>query len=46
LQRRFRAAAFKHDIADADVRFFDTGHIALETRCDETAAAIRKFLVP
>jgi len=26
------------------VRFFDTGHFALETHCDEIAAAIREFL--
>ena len=38
------AEAFKHDIPDADVRFFDTGHFALETHCDEIAAAIRSFL--
>jgi hypothetical protein len=29
---------------NADVRFFDTGHFALETHCDEIAAAIRDFL--
>jgi len=28
------------------VRFFDTGHFALETHCDEIAAAIRDFLTP
>jgi pimeloyl-ACP methyl ester carboxylesterase len=38
------AEAFKRDIPDADVRFFDTGHFALETHCDEIAAAIRNFL--
>jgi pimeloyl-ACP methyl ester carboxylesterase len=38
------AEAFKHDIPDADVRFFDTGHFALETHCDEIAAAIHEFL--
>jgi pimeloyl-ACP methyl ester carboxylesterase len=38
------ALAFKRDIPDADVRFFDTGHFALETHCDEIAAAIRNFL--
>jgi hypothetical protein len=26
------------------VRFFDTGHFALETHCDEIAVAIRNFL--
>jgi pimeloyl-ACP methyl ester carboxylesterase len=39
------AEAFKRDIPDAEVRFFDTGHFALETHCDEIAAAIRDFLV-
>ena len=38
------AEAFRRDIADADVRFFDTGHFALETHADEIAAAIREFL--
>ena len=38
------AEAFKRDIADAEVRFFDTGHFALETHADEIAAAIRTFL--
>ncbi len=38
------AEAFKRDIPVADVRFFDTGHFALETHCDEIAAAIRQFL--
>jgi len=39
------AEAFKRDITMADVRFFDTGHFALETHCDEVASAIREFLV-
>jgi pimeloyl-ACP methyl ester carboxylesterase len=38
------AEAFKRDIPDALVRFVDTGHFALETHCDEIAAAIREFL--
>jgi len=38
------AEAFKCDIPGAEVRFFDTGHFALETHCDEIAAAIRDFL--
>jgi pimeloyl-ACP methyl ester carboxylesterase len=38
------AEAFKRDIPDAEVRFLDTGHFALETHCDEIAAAIRSFL--
>jgi pimeloyl-ACP methyl ester carboxylesterase len=40
------AEAFKRDIPGAQVRFFDTGHFALETHCDEIAAAIRDFLSP
>ena len=40
------AEAFKRDIPDAEVRFFDTGHFALETHCDEIATAIRDFLAP
>lgn len=38
------AEAFKRDIPGAKVRFLDTGHFALETHCDEIAAAIREFL--
>ncbi|HTI83891.1 MAG TPA: alpha/beta hydrolase [Acetobacteraceae bacterium] len=38
------AEAFKRDIPAAEVSFFDTGHFALETHCDEIAAAIRQFL--
>jgi pimeloyl-ACP methyl ester carboxylesterase len=38
------AEAFKRDIPGAEVRFFDTGHFALETHCDEIAAVIRDFL--
>ncbi len=37
------AEAFKRDIPDAVVRFFDTGHFALETHTAEIAAAIRDF---
>ena len=37
------AEAFKRDIPDAIVRFFDTGHFALETHAAEIAAAIRDF---
>ena len=40
------AEAFKRDIPDAVVRFFDTGHFALETHATEIAAAIRDFLAP
>jgi pimeloyl-ACP methyl ester carboxylesterase len=38
------AEAFKRDIPTAVVRFFDTGHFALETHATEIAAAIRDFL--
>lgn len=39
------AEAFKRDIPNAEVRFFDTGHFALETHAAEIAAAIAGFLV-
>ena len=38
------AEAFRRDIPAADVRFFDTGHFALETHCADIAAAMRSFL--
>jgi len=38
------AEAYRRDIPNADVRFFDTGHFALETHCADIAAAIRDFL--
>ena len=38
------AEAFKRDIQNADVRFLETGHFALETHCKEIAVAIRDFL--
>jgi len=38
------AEAFKRDIPEATVRFFDTGHFALETHAGEIAAAIHEFL--
>ena len=38
------AEAFKRDIPKATVKFFDTGHFALETHAAEIAAAIRDFL--
>jgi pimeloyl-ACP methyl ester carboxylesterase len=40
------AEAFKRDIPDADVRFLDTGHFALETHAAEIATAIGEFLTP
>ncbi len=38
------AEAFKRDVPAADIRFFDTGHFALETHAPEIGAAIREFL--
>jgi pimeloyl-ACP methyl ester carboxylesterase len=38
------AEAFKRDIPGATVRFFDTGHFALETHAAEIAGSIREFL--
>jgi len=40
------AEAYKRDIPSAVIRFFDTGHFALETHAGEIAAAIRDFLAP
>jgi pimeloyl-ACP methyl ester carboxylesterase len=37
------AEAFRRDIPDAIVHFFDTGHFALETHAKEIAAVIRGF---
>src|SRR5260221_783863 len=37
-------SAFKADIPRADVRFFDTGHFALETHAEPIALAMREFL--
>jgi pimeloyl-ACP methyl ester carboxylesterase len=38
------AEAFKRDIPEAIVRFFDTGHFALETHANEIARVICNFL--
>jgi len=38
------AEAFRRDIPDAVIKFFDTGHFALETHAAEIAAEIRDFL--
>lgn len=38
------AEAFKRDLPDAEIRFFDTGHFALETHHAEIGAAMRAFL--
>jgi len=40
------AEAFTRDIPDAVVRFFETGHFALEKHASEIATAIRDFLAP
>lgn len=39
------AEAFKRDMPQAVVRFFDTGHFALETHASEIAAAMGDFLI-
>jgi pimeloyl-ACP methyl ester carboxylesterase len=38
------AQAFQRDVPSARVRFYDTGHFALETHGNEIAAEIRQFL--
>jgi pimeloyl-ACP methyl ester carboxylesterase len=38
------AEAFKRDIPKAQVKFYDTGHFALETHCREIAGEIVPFL--
>lgn len=38
------ALAFRGDVPNADIRFFDTGHFALETHVREIGAAIVGFL--
>jgi pimeloyl-ACP methyl ester carboxylesterase len=38
------AEAFRRDVPDAEIRFYDTGHFALETHAPEIAAAIVGFL--
>jgi pimeloyl-ACP methyl ester carboxylesterase len=38
------ASAFKRDIPHADVRFYDTGHFALETHAGPIALAMREVL--
>jgi pimeloyl-ACP methyl ester carboxylesterase len=38
------AEAYRRDIPDAEVRFLDTGHFALETHAVEIDAAMRNFL--
>jgi pimeloyl-ACP methyl ester carboxylesterase len=38
------AEAYKRDLPEAEVRFLDTGHFALETHANEIAEAIGEFL--
>jgi pimeloyl-ACP methyl ester carboxylesterase len=38
------AQAWSRDIPDADIRFYDTGHFALETHAKEIIPVIREFL--
>jgi pimeloyl-ACP methyl ester carboxylesterase len=38
------AEAYRRDIPDAEIRFLDTGHFALETHAQEIATALRTFL--
>jgi pimeloyl-ACP methyl ester carboxylesterase len=38
------AEAFRRDLPDAEIRFYDAGHVALETNAEEIAADIRAFL--
>jgi pimeloyl-ACP methyl ester carboxylesterase len=38
------AEAYRRDLPNAEIRFFDTGHFALETHVVEIAGAIREFL--
>jgi pimeloyl-ACP methyl ester carboxylesterase len=38
------AESFKRDIKNAQVKFFETGHFALETHCEEITEAILPFL--
>lgn len=38
------AEAFKRDIPDAEIHFFDTGHFALETHADQISTRIIEFL--
>lgn len=38
------AEAFRRDLPDAEIRFLDTGHFALETHAAEIGAVMRDFL--
>jgi pimeloyl-ACP methyl ester carboxylesterase len=37
------AEAFRKDLPNAEVHFFDTGHFAIETHVVEIAAAMKDF---
>jgi hypothetical protein len=39
------AKAFKRDVPDADVRFLEAGHFALETNLDDVASAMLSMTV-
>ena len=39
------ALAFRRDVPGAQIRFYDTGHFALETHMIEIAAGLRSFLL-
>lgn len=39
------AEAFKRDIPEAEIRFYDTGHFALETHAKEIADSMSSFLL-
>lgn len=39
------AEAFKRDVPDAEIHFFETGHFALETHGNEIANLVNKFLL-
>jgi hypothetical protein len=41
---RRRAEAFRRDLPEAVLRFFETRHFALEPHAEPIAAAIREFL--
>ncbi len=38
------AEAYKRDLPNAEIQFFDTGHFSLETHCEEIAAVVHDFL--
>ena len=38
------AEAFRRDLPQADIRFIESGHFALESKCREIAGYIKEFL--